>query len=336
MATDRAADAPRQPESTGGWWRRGWVAPLTSWERARERLAWLFVLPSVLVVAVVALYPLAQTIRLSFTDARFGSARAVDFVGLLNFERTIGDATFVAAFWRTLAFTAASVALTVACGMVVALVIHRRFRGRDLVRAAILIPWAIPSVVSSRLWQWMYQDVYGVFNDLLAVRLPALLGAIPIFGDGLASLLPDRKIAFLADPRTVVPALVAIDVWKATPFVALLLLAGLQLVPRDVYEAARVDGANAWQQFWQMTLPLIRPAILVALVFRTLDAFRVFDIVFVTTGASPQTMTVGVYAQQRLVAPQRLGAGSAVCVIIVLCVGLLVATYARLIRVEET
>ncbi len=314
---------------------RGSASPRASWAQARERLAWLFVLPAVLVVALVALYPLAQTVWLSFTDARFGSTREIGVVGLRNYQRTLADPQFVASFWRTVGFTAASVALTVVFGMAVALVIHTRFRGRGLVRAAILIPWAIPSVVSSRLWQWMYHDVYGVLNDMLVVRLPALVGAIPVFGVGLASLFPSAKIAFIADPTTVMPALVAIDVWKATPFVALLLLAGLQLIPGDIYEAARVDGAEGWQRFWNLTLPLVRPALLVALVFRTLDAFRVFDIIFVTTGASPQTMTIGVYAQQRIVALQRLGAGSAASVIIVLCVGILVAAYVRLIRVED-
>lgn len=331
-----AIGSAAQSEQSGPFgWRRGATTPRASWARARERLAWLFTLPTALVIALVALYPLAQTIRLSFTDARFGSARAIEFVGLRNYQRTLDDAQFVAAFWRTVGFTAASVALTVVFGMVVALVLHTRFRGRGLVRAAILIPWAIPSAVSARLWQWMYHDIYGVFNDLLVVRLPALFGAIPVFGVGLASLFPSAKIAFLADPVTVMPALIAIDVWKSTPFVALLLLAGLQLIPGDIYEAARVDGAGEWQRFWQMTLPLIRPALLVALVFRTLDAFRIFDIVFITTGASPQTMTIGVYAQQRIVALQRLGAGSAVSVIIVLCVGVLVAAYVRLIRIEE-
>jgi trehalose/maltose transport system permease protein len=333
MATNTAVRGDQSGATNGQW--HGLTAPRASWVRARERLAWLFVLPAVLVVALVALYPLAQTIWLSFTDARFGSTRAIDFVGLRNYQRTLSDPQFLASFWRTMGFTAASVALTIILGMAVALVIHTRFRGRGLVRAAILIPWAIPSVVSSRLWQWMYHDIYGVFNDLLVVRLPALFGAIPIFGVGLASLFPSAKIAFIAYPATVMPALIAIDVWKATPFVALLLLAGLQLIPGDIYEAARVDGAGGWQRFWQMTLPLLRPALLVALIFRTLDAFRVFDIIFVTTGASPQTMTVGVFTQQRIVALQRLGEGSAVSVLIVLCVGVLAAAYIRLIRVEE-
>jgi trehalose/maltose transport system permease protein len=169
------------------------------------------------------------------------------------------------------------------------------------------------------MWQWMYHDVFGVVNDLLVYRLHIL----------------SEKVAWLANPTTALPAIIAVDVWKTTPFMALLLLAGLQLIPGDVYEASTVDGANKWQQFWQITLPLLRPALLVALIFRTLDAFRVFDVIFVMKTYAPETMTVAVYTRQKLIDLQRLGGGSAAAVVIFVIILVLVVLYTRLVRVEE-
>ncbi len=310
-------------------------APQSSWARARERLAWLLVAPSLLVVAIVAVYPLFQTFRLSFTNARLASSREVEYIGFTNYQRLFEDSQFISALWHTIIFTVSSVAAETILGMVIALVIHSNFKGRGLVRTAMLIPWAIPTVVSSRMWAWMYQDVFGVINDLLVVRLPQLVDWIPGIGGTLASIFPENKIAFTANSSTVLPVIISVDVWKTTPFMALLLLAGLQIIPEDVYEAARIDGASKWQQFWQMTLPLLKPALLVALIFRTLDAFRVFDIVYVMRGSAPETMTIAVYARQKLIEVQRLGLGSAASVVIFLCIGLMVIMYTRLVRVEE-
>jgi trehalose/maltose transport system permease protein len=156
-------------------------------------------------------------------------------------------------------------------------------------------------------------------NDILVNRLHVL----------------DTKVAWLASPATALPAIIAVDVWKTTPFMALLLLAGLQLIPGDVYEASTVDGASKVQQFYQITLPLLKPALLVALIFRTLDAFRVFDVVYVMKQFAPETMTVAVYARQQLIDLQLLGRGSAAAVIIFLCIFAFVILYTRLIRVEE-
>jgi len=310
--------------------------PRSSWAKSRERLAWWLVLPSVLVVAIVALYPLFESFRLSFTNARLAStARAVENVGFDNYRYLFGDNDFIQSLWHTVGFTVGSVVIETVLGVAVALVINSQFRGRGLMRAAILVPWAIPTVVSSRLWQYMYQDSYGVINDLLTNQFPKLFSWIPIIGGPIAGLFPDEKIAFLSRPVTSLPAIIAVDVWKTTPFMALLLLAGLQIIPGDVYEAAYVDGANKWQQFWQHTLPLLRPALLVALIFRTLDAFRVFDIVYVMKGAALETQTLAIYAQQTLVNGDRLGRASAASVVIFLCIGVFVFIYTRLVKVEE-
>lgn len=311
-------------------------APRSSWAKARERLAWMLVAPSLLVVGIVALYPLIESFRLSFTNARLASSREVSYVGFRNYQRLIEDSAFINALWNTVVITVSSVALETVLGMVIALVIHSHFQGRGMVRAAMLIPWAIPTVVSSRLWQFMYNDVFGVINDLLVVRGPQLVDWIPGIGGKLAGIFPERKVAFLADPQLSLASIVAVDVWKTTPFMALLLLAGLQVIPEDIYEASTVDGANKWQQFWQMTMPMIKPALLVALIFRTLDAFRIFDLPYVMKGTAPETMTVAIYARQTLIEFQRLGLGSAAAVIIFLCIGALVIIYTRLVRVEET
>jgi trehalose/maltose transport system permease protein len=294
-------------------------APEGSLGKSRERLAWLLVLPSLLVVALVALYPLYETIRLSFTNTRLASAREPRIVGLDNYLSLISETAFRDALSHTVIFTVASVTLETLLGLAIALVIHSNFRGRGGVRTAMLVPWAIPTVVSASMWQWMYHDVFGVVNDILVNRLHVL----------------DTKVAWLASPDTALPAIIAVDVWKTTPFMALLLLAGLQLIPGDVYEASTVDGASKIQQFFQITLPLLRPALLVALIFRTLDAFRVFDVVYVMKQFAPETMTVAVYARQQLIDLQLLGRGSAAAVIIFLCIFAFVILYTRLIRVEE-
>lgn len=298
---------------------RTWAPPQSTLAKQRERVAWLLVLPSLLVVAIVALYPLIETFRLSFTNTRLASAREPRNVGFENYQSLLTEDAFRAALGHTVVFTISSVALETLLGLAIALVIHSNFRGRGGVRTAMLVPWAIPTVVSAAMWQWMYNDVYGVVNDILVYRLHVL----------------DQKVAWLADPNLALPAIIAVDVWKTTPFMALLLLAGLQLIPGDVYEASFVDGANKVQQFFQITLPLLRPALLVALIFRTLDAFRVFDVIYVMKQFAPETMTVAVYARQQLIDLAKLGRGSAAAVLIFICIFIFVMIYTRLIRVEE-
>jgi len=293
--------------------------PQSAEARRRERLGWILVLPSVLVVLIVALYPLVRTIILSLTNARLSSTRVTSFVGLSNYTNLLTDPKFLKALGNTLLFTVASVFFETLLGLIIALVIHSNFKGRGLVRTAMLIPWAIPTVVSAQMWKWMYHDVFGVINDLLVTRLGLL----------------NTKIAWLASPTLALPAIVAVDVWKTTPFMALLLLAGLQIIPEDIYEAAHVDGATKIQQFWTMTLPLLRPALLVALIFRTLDAFRVFDVIFVMKGTAPETASVAVLARQTMIDLARLGEGGAMAVIIFIILALFVVLYTRLVRVEE-
>jgi trehalose/maltose transport system permease protein len=278
----------------------------------QTRLAWALVLPTLLVVLLVAGYPLAQVFYWSFYKADIAFVEKPEFIGFENYLYLLQDPDFRLAFWNTLRFTVVSVSLETFLGLAIALVIHSRFRGRGLVRTAILIPWAIPTVVSAQMWKWMLNDVYGVVN-VLGVKL------------GLLS----QKVAFLAKPELILPSIIAVDVWKTTPFMALLLLAGLQLIPEELYEAASIDGASRWQQFWTITLPLLTPALVVALIFRTLDALRVFDVIFVMAGVNPATKSLAIYNRQVLIDFQDLGYGSAVSVAILVIIFVFVLLYMR-------
>ncbi|WP_348652875.1 sugar ABC transporter permease [Polyangium sp. y55x31] len=287
--------------------------------RRRARVAWAFLSPALVVTAFVALYPLCDTLYLSLTNTRLGSEEPPRFVGLSNYAELVHDGFFLDALLLTVFFAVITVMLELALGLGIALLLDARFKGRSAVRAAMLVPWAIPTAVSTQMWKWMYNDVYGVFNDVLVNRL------------GLVS----EPIAFTADPRTSLAAAVLVDVWKTTPFVALLLLAGLQLIPRELYEAARVDGATRLQAFTQITLPLLRPALLVALVFRTLDALRVFDVFYVMFGSRPDMQTLATYAHEILVSISDVGYGSAVSTAIFLVIAVFIVIYVALFRRRE-
>jgi trehalose/maltose transport system permease protein len=242
----------------------------------------------------------------------------VSFVGLTNYINLFSDTDFLRSIWITVQFTVITVVFEFLLGLLIALVVNSNFKGRGFMRAAMLVPWAIITVVSAQMWKWMYNDIYGVFNDLLVDKL---------------HILPSN-VAWVSNPATQMPAIEAIDIWKATPFVALLLLAGLQVIPGDIYEAARVDGANGLQQFFSLTLPLLRPAILVTMIFRTLDALRVFDVFYVMFGSQPTTMPMAVYAQQNIVTFSLLGYGSTVAIAIFLVIGVFVVAYMTAFKVE--
>jgi len=201
--------------------------------------------------------------------------------------------------------------------MVVALVLHRTFRGRGLVRAAVLIPWAIPTIVSAKMWSWMLNDQFGMINHLL-------------LGLGIIS----TPKAWTADPDLLMTSLVLVDVWKTTPFMALLILAALQMLPKECYEAAQIDGVHPVKVFFRVTLPLIRPALMVAIIFRALDAIRIFDLVYVLTPGSRETMTMSVYARQQLIDFQQIGYGSAASTLLFFIVALLTVVYVLVGRVK--
>lgn len=283
----------------------------------KARMAWLYLTPTILVLSIVTLYPLGRTLYLSFFEAGLSFPLKLKFIGLTNYANLIADPVWWRAVLNTVVYTVSSVALETVLGLIIALLVHTNFRGRGLVRTAMLVPWAMPGVVAAQLWRWMLNDVYGVINDLL-MKLH-LIG---------------RPYAWLAEGVLIMVAVVLADVWKTTPFMALILLAGLQSIPKELYEAARVDGATAAQQFWRITLPLLRPILLVALIFRTLDALRVFDMIYVMAGTQLKTISISVYGRQQLVEFADLGYGSAVSAAIFIIIAVYTTVYISTLKVE--
>ncbi|MGO4525062.1 carbohydrate ABC transporter permease [Microvirga sp. 2MCAF35] len=287
----------------------------SSLTRSRVRAAWLFIAPSLIVVALIAGWPLARTIWFSFTDASLNDLSDYKFIGLENYLAHYDGEWFGIliepdwwrSVWNTLWFTLVSVSLETVLGIVVALILNAAFPGRGLMRAIILIPWAIPTIVSAKMWSWMLHDQFGVINDLL-LRI-GLIAA---------------PVSWTANADTALWAAVMVDVWKHTSFMALLILAALQMLPQDIYEAAKVDGVSPVRVFFRVTLPLIKPALLVAVIFRSLDALRVFDLIYVLTSNSKDTASMSVYARQQLVDFQEVGLGSAASTLIFLIIALVV------------
>lgn len=295
----------------------------TKVRRQRVKAAWLFLAPMLVALALVAGWPLLRTFYFSFTDASLSNLADTVFIGLENYliyddgqwYGVLADPVWWRAVWNTFYFAVVSVSLEVVFGVIVALILNAEFRGRTLVRAAVLIPWAIPTIVSAQMWAWMLNDQFGIINHILMA-----LGVI------------DSPIAWTADARYSMWAVIMVDVWKTTPFVALLALAALQMLPKDCYEAAEVDGIHPLKVFFRVTLPLITPALMVAVIFRLLDALRVFDVIYVLTSNSTSTMSMSIYARQQLVEFQDVGYGSAASTLLFLIIALATIAYLYLGR----
>lgn len=268
-----------------------------------------FILPALLLLAAVTIYPLIQVINLSF-QRRLLIFDVVEFVGLQNYIFLLEDERFWDALNNTAYFTTLSVTCELILGLAFALLLNRTFFGKGVARAFILVPWAIPTVVSAKMWEWMYNTDFGIFNYLLGT-----------------------KINWLGDPQWALNAAIFMDVWKTTPFVAIILLAGLQVIPRDLHSAARVDGAGSVRLFLSITLPLLKPVILIVVIFRCLDAFRIFDAVYVLTGGGPAntTETLSIYTYKVLFQTLQFGYGSTLAVAVFLCVGFITVAFIGLI-----
>jgi len=282
----------------------------------RVRAAWLFLTPMLAVLALVAGWPLLRTIAFAFTDANLGDLSVAEYIGFYNFGALLTDPDWWQAVRNTLVFTVATVSAETVLGLIIALALNVNFAGRGILRAAVLIPWAIPTVVSAKMWAWMYNDVFGVINEML-------------MGIGLIA----KPIAWTASPDTALLAVIIVDIWKTTPFMALLILAGLQMLPQECYEAARVDGIHPIKVFFRVTLPLLKPALLVAIIFRTLDALRIFDLIYVLTGNNTSTMSMSVYARQQLVDFQDVGYGSAAATLLFLIIAVITVVYLTVAKV---
>jgi trehalose/maltose transport system permease protein len=284
----------------------GRETPPRSLAEERRRAGLLFLAPMLVVLLFVGGWPLYRTIAFSFTDAMLARMAEWAFIGIENYVFLFQDPAWWRAVVNTLVFTFVSVGLETVLGLVIALTLNAHLPGRGLLRAAVLIPWAIPTVVSAQMWGWMLHDLYGVVNAVL-----------------LGIALIDRPWAWLADPTLMMASVFAVDVWKTTPFMALLILAALQTLPNDIYEAARVDGVHPLRVFFRITLPLIRPALMVAIIFRGLDAMRVFDVIYVLTGNNENTASMSVYARQQLIDFQDVGYGSAAATCLFLIIALI-------------
>ncbi len=279
-----------------------------------QRLALLFLLPSFFFVALFSIFPIVESFRLSFyrmilTLPWLGQR----MVGWENYRDLLTDPVALASIRTTVIFIAVTIPLELLFGLGIALVLNEMFRGRGLLRAVVLIPWAIPTVVASQMWRFIFNDRYGLVNFAL-------------FGADTSSYL-----APLAHPYFALAAIIIAEIWKTTPFAALIILAGLQSIPDDLYEAASVDGATPWQKFRHVTLPLLTPALLLALLFRTIDALRVFDLVFVMTQGGPADATnvLQFYGYKKTFAEGMIGYGSAIAVTVFFMSLVLALAYLR-------
>jgi len=268
--------------------------------QGEQTTGWLLVMPALLILALVFIHPIGRAFWLSLGRQNLGTQLQPVFAGLANYTRMVGDGRFWQTITNTTIFTIASVSLELVLGMTIALVLNQSFPGRGMVRTIAIIPWALPTAVMGLAWTWIFNDQYGVLNDILL-----RLGLI------------DQGISWLGEPTLAMVALIIADVWKTTPFMSIILLAGLQSIPRDLYESFSIDGAKPWQSFTQITLPLIMPQILIALLFRFAQAFGMFDLVQVMTGGGPAgaTETVSIYIYSTVMRYLDFGYGSALVVV---------------------
>jgi trehalose/maltose transport system permease protein len=279
-----------------------------------RRTAYYMILPTVFIILVVAFYPILYSLVLSVTDSNinvFGS-----FVGLENYVNMFQNVEFREGLVNTVVYTVISVFFEFIIGLAIALAINRAFRGRGLVRAAVLVPWAFPTVISAVMWRLMFQDQVGIINYVA--------NAIGLISE---PILSDRTLLLIAA--------IVVDVWKTTPFMALLLLAGLQTIPGDVYEAARVDGANVMQRFFRITLPLLKSAILVAVLFRTLDAYRVYDLFWAMSNRELESLSTFVYKSLR-VSQLHFPTGNAAAVFIFVTAFLLALFFIKVLGMQTS
>ena len=284
------------------------------------RTAWLLLIPSLLVILGVTLWPVISTFILSFFNAPTGINQVRTFLGLGNYIDMLKDQTFWDTIGRTLYFTVVSVSLELAIGLAVAQLIHSHPWGWQFMRISLIIPWAVPTIVNGAMWRWIYSADFGALNGLLMQ-----LGLI------------NHYVAWLSSTEMAMNLVIVADIWHTMPFVALVLQAALATLPEDLEEAAAVDGANAWQRFWQIRLPLLRPAILVALIVRTVDAFRVFDIVYIITSAGPayKTLTITYLTYLNSFSFGKQGTGAALSFLISMVTIIMAFVYIRLLYRPE-
>lgn len=285
----------------------------TAWVNMR---AWLLMLPLLIVMVTVIGWPLVDTVRLSFTDAKLVGTSG-NFVGIANYVKMLSNTGFQRALVTTTWFAVISVAAEMVVGVAAALLLNQQFHGRAVLRALMILPWALPTVVNATLWRLIYNPEYGALNAALTQ-----IGVL------------DAYRSWLGEPGTALAALILADTWKNFPLVALIALAALQAVPRDITSAAMVDGAGAWSRFRFVILPYLAGPLMVALVLRTIEAFKVFDIIWVMTRGGPanSTRTLSILVYQEAFSFQRAGSGASLALMVTLMVTVLAVIYAAVIR----
>ena len=306
MSATQAATAPRKKRRARG-----------SGGKGEARFAFLLLLPAALVVFGVVLYPVARTLVISLFAVDSPLPGSYPFVGLSNYTRVFHDPAFYGVLGHTLYFTLTSTGAELVLGIAVALLLNAPLRARWFWRSLVVLPWALPTIVNGALWRWIYNGQYGALNGLLS-----------------ALHVSNTPIQWLGSPFLALNMVIVADVWKNTSIVVFFILAGLQTIPADLYESARIDGASAWAAFWRLTLPLLAPSIAVVLVLRTIEAFKVFDIIYVMTGGGPAsgTQTVAFYTYLQAFSNQLFGYGAALAYLIVLAVFALAMVYLRILR----
>ena len=286
---------------------------MLSLRQREQRQAWVLLAPMLLVMLLLTAWPLVRTIWLSFTDAALiGSGETPGWIGLENYAYALSDPDFRASIGRTLYFTLFSVTAEGVIGVLVALLLNQKFAGRNILRVLVILPWALPTIVNAMMWRLNFNPDYGSINALLTQT-----GII----DGYRS--------WLGSPDAALNAVMFADIWKNYPLVTLLVLAALQSIPDDLFEAARLDGASAWRRFRAITFPAIVAPLSVALVLRTIDAFKIFDIIYVMTRGGPvdSTKTLSFFVYQESFSYLRAGSGAAYAMLMTLMCALLITLY---------
>ncbi len=290
-------------------------------QQTDKKTAWWMLAPLLLIVLGAIGYPLIRTLLLSFTNARLtGYSDPIQFVWLENYWQAITNSAFRESAGRTTYFVLVNIGLELLLGVLVALLLNQAFRGRAIVRALLIIPLALPTVVSAIMWRWIYNPEFGVLNALLTQL--GLLG---------------QYRSYLGEPDLAMNMIILADVWKNYPIVALVALSALQLIPKELFEAAAMDGASAWTRFWRITLPSIIPALTVVIVLRTIEAVKVFDIIFVMTKGGPasSTRTLSFEVYQEAFSSLKAGSGAAYSYLVVLISAVLIFLYIWLLRRQE-
>ena len=295
--------------------------PLISWRMRKLLVGYCYLLPAALCMLATVVVPIVLAIKMSLYNDVLYKPQDYRFIGLGNYRRLVEDPVFWLTLWNSIVWVFGSVVSQFVAGFAAALLLHQAFWGRALVRTLTLLPWIIPGVVVGLIWEWLYQPNYGVINDLL-----------------MRAGLMHERVAWLSSPDLAMPAVVFTNVWRGIPFFAIMLLAGLQAIPDELYEAAHVDGAGVLSRFWHITLPLLRPIIVVATATRVIWTFNYADLIFVMTGGGPANATqiTSTYALMQAYSSLDFGYAGALSVVLLLVMLIFTAAYLRITRgVEE-